>query len=97
MSDFVLSPEARLDLLNIWEYIAQDNIDAADRVAGEIRNAMAALAQNPGIGHYRKDFADEPLRFWRVYTYLIIYRFESKPIEIVRLFSAYRDIRKLLD
>ena len=58
---------------------------------------MAALAQNPGIGHYRKDLADEPLRFWRVYTYLIIYRFESKPIEIVRLLSACRDIRKLLD
>ena len=97
MTDFVLSPEARQDLFNIWEYIAQDNIDAADRVAGEIRNAMATLAQNPGVGHYRKDLADEPLRFWRVYTYLIIYRSESKPIEIVRVLSAYRDIRKLLD
>ena len=97
MSDFVVSPEARQDLFNIWEYIAQDNMDAADRVASEIHNAMVTLAQNPGIGHYRKDLADEPLRFWRVYTYLIIYRSESKPIEIVRVLSAYRDIRKLLD
>ena len=96
MSDFVLSPEARQDLFNNWDYIAQDNIDAADRVASEIRNAMETLALNPAIGHYRSDLAGEPLRFWRVYTYLIIYRPESKPIQIVRVLSAYRDIRTLL-
>jgi antitoxin ParD1/3/4/toxin ParE1/3/4 len=97
MSRFVLSPEARQDLIDIWEYIAQDNIDAADRVVGEIRNAMTTLAQNPRIGHFRKDLADEALRFWRVFTYLVIYRPETKPIEIVRVLSAYRDIRKLLE
>jgi len=32
MSGFVLSPAARLDLIELWEFIAQDNIDAADRV-----------------------------------------------------------------
>ena len=31
MSRFVLTAQARLDLLNIWNYIAQDNIDAADK------------------------------------------------------------------
>lgn len=63
MSDFVLSSEARQDLFNIWDYIAQDNIDAADRVASEIRDAMATPALNPAMGHYRNDLANEPLRF----------------------------------
>ena len=35
-SRYVLHPEAVRDLEEIWEYIAQDNPDAADRVIDEI-------------------------------------------------------------
>jgi plasmid stabilization system protein ParE len=31
MSDYVLGPDSVLDLEDIWEYIAADSIDAADR------------------------------------------------------------------
>jgi antitoxin ParD1/3/4/toxin ParE1/3/4 len=96
MSEFILSPAARLDLIEIWDFIAQDNIDAADRVRDEMLEAMAMLAAEPGLGHYRKDLADEPLRFWRVYSYLIIYRPESRPLEIVRVLTAYRNVKELL-
>lgn len=96
MSEFILSPAARLDLIEIWEFIAQDNVDAADRVRDEMLEAMRILAAEPGLGHYRKDLADEPLRFWRVYSYLIIYRPESRPLEIVRVLSAYRNVKELL-
>jgi plasmid stabilization system protein ParE len=34
MIGYVLSKEAELDLDEIWEYIAHDNIDAADRCIG---------------------------------------------------------------
>jgi plasmid stabilization system protein ParE len=30
MSGYVLHPEAFTDIDQIWEYVAQDNIDAAD-------------------------------------------------------------------
>ncbi len=96
MSEFILSPAARLDLIEIWEFIAQDNPDAADRVRDEMQEAMKLLAAEPGLGHYRKDLADEPLRFWRVYSYLVIYRPESRPLEIVRVLSAYRNVKELL-
>lgn len=36
MSGYVLSEDADLDLDDIWEYIAQDNIDAADRWIGKL-------------------------------------------------------------
>ena len=40
MSGFVLHPEAYADLNDIWEYIAADNLDAADRVIEEIYTAI---------------------------------------------------------
>jgi len=37
------------------------------------------------------------LRFWPVGRYLVIYRTIDGGIEIVRVFSAYRDISALLN
>ena len=36
MSDFKLSPQAFRDIDEIWEFIAEDNLNAADRVRDEI-------------------------------------------------------------
>jgi plasmid stabilization system protein ParE len=44
MTTFRLSPEASQDLAEIFEYIAQDNVDAADRVREELLEAMRGLA-----------------------------------------------------
>lgn len=43
MSGYVLHPEAYADLDDIWEYIAADSLDAADRVRQEIHEAILAL------------------------------------------------------
>jgi len=40
---------------------------------------MGKLAQNPAIGHWDKELADKRHRFWLVYSYLIVYRHQSKP------------------
>jgi plasmid stabilization system protein ParE len=92
----ILSQEALSDLDEIWLYIAQDNPTAADRVVDELYAASYKLAEFPGMGHLREDLIDEPLRFWSVYQYLIIYRPEAQPIEIVRVVSGHRDITQLL-
>lgn len=97
MKQFILSAEARLDLLQIWEYICQQgSIDAADKVINDLRLAMHKLADLPGMGHLRVDLAEEPLRFWPVHSYLIIYRFSSKPLGIVRILHGARDVRTIL-
>jgi plasmid stabilization system protein ParE len=93
---FVLSPEASDDLREIRDYIARDSTSAARRVLADLRVAMRRLAEMPEIGHVRQDLADEPLRFWPVYSYLIIYRPDSRPLEVVRVLSGYRDIAELL-
>jgi len=50
MSGFVLHPEALTDLDEIWEYIAADNLGAADGVLEEIYEAILALAPFPQQG-----------------------------------------------
>ena len=96
MADHFYSPEARLDLLEIWEHIAQDNVDAADRVEQEIEKAVSLLARNPEIGHVRRDLTSQPVRFWPVCSYLIIYDPAARPLEIARILSGYRDVAALL-
>jgi len=96
MGDRFYSPEARLDLLEIWEHIAQDNLDATDRVEQEIERAISMLARNPALGHIRRDLTSKPVRFWPIYSYLIICDPATQPLEIVRVLSGYRDIAALL-
>lgn len=55
MSAFVLHPEAYADLDEIWEYIADDNLDAADRVLEEIFQTIRSLVTFPHQGHKRPD------------------------------------------
>jgi plasmid stabilization system protein ParE len=95
MTGSVLSPQARQDLHEIWEYIARDNIDAADALRDRIYNAIRRLEEMPGMGHGREDLADETLRVWAVRSYLIIYRPTARPLQVVRILSGYRDIEAL--
>ena len=99
MSHYLLAPAAQSDLKEIWNYSAVElqNPDAADRIRDELFDAMRLLAQTPGMGHFRSDLAREPLRFWHVRDYLIIYRSERQPIEIVRVLHGARDVRAVLD
>ena len=53
-------------------------------------------ARNPQIGHTRPDLTTKPVRFWPIYSYLIVYDPQSRPLEIVRILSGYRDIAALL-
>ena len=96
MADYFYSPEARLDLLEIWEFIARDNLDAADRVEEELQKAISMLARSPELGHWRCDLTSKPVRFWPFYSYLIVYLPDSRPLAIVRILSGYRDIAEML-
>jgi antitoxin ParD1/3/4/toxin ParE1/3/4 len=96
MKRFILTPRARQDVNDIWDYIANDNIEAADRVLDALDNAMLKLAKNPGIGHRRDELTDQRHRFLLVYSHLIVYRHETKPIQIIRVLHAARDVQSIL-
>jgi plasmid stabilization system protein ParE len=96
MSRYVLSVAAELDLDEIWEYIAQDNLDAADRWTGKLFDAFDSLAQTPAMGHKREDLTQYPVLFWPVGAYLILYRMQDEWIEIVAVTQGARDIPAFL-
>jgi antitoxin ParD1/3/4/toxin ParE1/3/4 len=93
---FLLSAEALEDLDEIWLYIAKDSTEAAARVELALRNAMRMLGEQPGIGHFRKDLTERAVKFWPVFSYLIVYDPEKRPVEIVRVLHGAIDISSLL-
>jgi plasmid stabilization system protein ParE len=96
MNRNVLSSEALAELDDIWEYIAQDDIEAANRWVAKLLDACELLALNPLAGHTRKDLTETSLRFWPVGEYLIMYRILEGAIEIVAVSQGARDIPSYL-
>jgi plasmid stabilization system protein ParE len=96
MSGYVLGSAAELDLDEIWEYIAHDSVDAADRWIARLFDAFEKLARNPGMGHKREDLTAYPVLFWPVGAYLILYRVQEEFIEIVAVTQGARDIPSFL-
>lgn len=93
---FSLTTQAASDVDEIWEYIAESNLDAADNVLASLYKAMGKLAQMPGIGSLKPMLADDRHRFWVVAPYVIVYRPETSPLQIIRVLHGSRDIANLL-
>ena len=95
MKRFVLSPAATADIEQIEMFLDEHAPHATDTVLERLRDAMRRIAATPGIGHLRQDLTDEPLRFYAVWSYLIIYRL-TDPIEVVRVIHGARDVARQL-
>ena len=72
MRGVVLHPDAFADD-EIWEFIAADSLDAADRVLEEIDQTIQSLVPSPQVGHIRSDLTSRLLRFHPVRDFLIAY------------------------
>ncbi len=94
-SAYVLTPLAGADIRAIVRYIALRNPEAARRVRSELEHTMRRLAEQPAVGHIRDDLAPPTYRFWPVYSYLVIYRPETKPMQVVRVWHGARGIPEL--
>jgi toxin ParE1/3/4 len=95
MARAIVSDLAFEDMIEIWEYIADDSERAADRTIDEISAAIVKLSEDPGLGVVRSDLG-VTLRSFPVKTYLVFYRETDEGIEVARVLSGYRDLAKLL-
>jgi toxin ParE1/3/4 len=82
-------------LLGIHTFIAQDNLTAGVRLISKIERACEELAEMPGQGRIRDEFAPG-LRSFTVSPYLIFYREQAEGIAIVRILHGARDIHASL-
>lgn len=95
MSRFVLHPGADSDPNEIWEYIAADSLDAADRVVNEIYESIYSLVRFPHQGHSRADLTSRPLRFQVVRNHVIAYAPDDKPLTVIAILHSRRNPRVL--
>jgi plasmid stabilization system protein ParE len=95
MITYDFHPEVRRDLDEIWEFIGADNQEAADRLMGEIVDAIDALVPFPRVGRKRPDLTGRPLRFISVREYLIAYAPDEKPLWVVAVMHGRRNPRVL--
>lgn len=86
MNHFRVSPRAKQDLDEIWLYIAEDNVEEADKMMDAFHAKFRLLASQPILGKDREDLAPA-LRFFPVGKYLIFYRAENG-VDIYRVLQG---------
>jgi len=92
-----LSDRAKQNQFEIWYYIAQDNIGAADRLASRLTEVYLLLSENPEAGPSKPHLGDG-IRTFTVSGHVICYRVTPDAIEVVAVFHGARNItRRLLE
>jgi len=98
MSDpfaLIISERARQDLEDIWDYIALDDIDAANQTLDTIYETCETIAEVPHIGRSRDELLPG-VRSFPIKKHTIFYRIHNQIIEIVRILHARQDIESQL-
>lgn len=86
---------ARDDLLQIWLYVAEQNVEAADRLIERIDRTVRLLARHPMLGEavpqYRPD-----LRRFTVGNYVLYYEPIESGVRLIRVLHGARKADDLL-
>lgn len=87
----IVAPTAQYEIVGVWEFIARDNIDAADNWTKKLKKEFERIARYPQIGHVKWESLST-LRCWPFGTYLILYQVSGKTLTVMRVISGFRDI-----
>jgi plasmid stabilization system protein ParE len=68
----------------------------ANHVESAIKDKFVFLSGTPGAGHTRRVLTTEVVEFFPVYPYLIVYRPETDPLQVVSIPHASRDLGQIL-
>lgn len=93
---YALTPLARQDLIEILTYYrAERGVAAARLVRDTLERAFDLLARHPDIGHRRSDLVPDPYVVWPVRHFYVIYRPDSSPVRIARVWHGARGVPSL--
>lgn len=84
-------PLAATDILDIWDYIADDSVEQADRWVDRLDAKLALIATQPLMGRAR-DELDAEVRNLPFGRYVIFYVPTKDGIDVVRVLHSARDI-----
>ena len=98
MKSFVVTKGAERDIDHIKQFLVEKaGPRIARRVLKDVRSALTLVGERPGVGHLREDLTSRPLKFWPVYSYLVVYDPETKPVQIIRVLHSMRDVEDILN
>ena len=97
MPNILLSEFVEPELVAIWEFIAFDNLDGADRFLDAAQNTFVQLAKMSGLGRTWKfpESALKNLRSFRIHdfeNYVVFYRPIPEGIEVFHVLHGFRDL-----
>jgi toxin ParE1/3/4 len=96
MSDrYRLTRQAEADVLEIWLYVAEDSIEAADRLVDRFTKTYEILAAQPHSGT-KLDRYRPGLRCFSVGDYAIFFTPTDDGIEVYRVLHGARNFEALL-
>ena len=87
-------PQALVDLVETADYLAQDDVEVADRFFDAFEKTLQDICNTPKIGRIRKFRDATDVRMWFVHGFeksLIFYTENADEIVILRVIHAARD------
>ena len=95
MTPIEFLPAAIADLQDIFFHIAQDDVEAADRMVDRIHAGVARLLDFPFSGRTYPDLDD--MRGVSITPYIAFYRVTEKGVRILRVLHGARDLDALFE
>lgn len=95
--EVIITDSAKVDLAEIWEYIAEKNPDAATKLMELFRDKFELLRDFPHLGRERNHDLFIGSRSLPVGNYLIIYQPTDNILEIVRVRHSSTNLDNLFD
>ena len=93
----VITEPAQEDLVQIWEYIAANNLEAANKLMRTFQEKFELLRDFPHLGRERNDDLFIGSRSFPVGKYIIIYQPSDEILEIVRVRHGATNLDDLFD
>ena len=94
MAIIIKRPLAEQDLLDIWEFIAEDSLDRADEFLDRLEGKLQTLALNSGMGRRREELLTG-LRSFPSDNYIVFYREIEGGIDVIRILHGSRDFEAI--
>ena len=94
MAGYLLTKRARRDVLQIWQYIARDSEQNADKFLAELIERFSMLGQNPRAGRQRDDIRPG-IRGFPLGEYEILYRVGEPGVRISDVVHGRRDLSRM--
>ena len=91
MAQVARRPLAAADILEIWDYIAEDSLDEADLWVDRLDEKLGLLATQPSMGRARNELA-AGLRSFPFGRYVVFYVPLADGIDVVRVLHSSRDV-----